>query len=217
MPSKILSAGRLARAGAVAAVLGALAQAGAASAATHIDFELKAPCCQGFTTPLSDAYAPLGVTFAGVDGTGGWVLDQTGGFGPEARSGRDFLAMDVESGSGTAEQILFDAPIKAFALFVSGGFSGPGLIRIEAFDAHGASLAAATFDETRNDDRGWTRLQLQASGISKVVFSSDLSDVVADDLSFGGGVPEPAAWTLMIVGFGAAGAALRRRGASVQA
>jgi hypothetical protein len=27
----------------------------------------------------------------------------------------------------------------------------------------------------------------------------------------GGGVPEPAAWTLMLLGFGAAGCALRRR------
>jgi hypothetical protein len=46
----------------------------------------------------------------------------------------------------------------------------------------------------------------------------DGNDFVLDDIAFGtarpGSVPEPAAWALMIGGFGMAGAALRRRRAS---
>jgi hypothetical protein len=40
---------------------------------------------------------------------------------------------------------------------------------------------------------------------------SALLDNVNLDVTGGGGVPEPASWALMILGFGAAGAALRRR------
>lgn len=37
------------------------------------------------------------------------------------------------------------------------------------------------------------------------------NDFAVDDLRFGGGVPEPATWAMMILGFGAAGAMIRRR------
>jgi len=54
------------------------------------------------------------------------------------------------------------------------------------------------------------------SGVTRLVISStDFGGVGYDDFTFtpgdSGGVPEPAAWALMIAGFGLAGATLRRR------
>jgi len=54
------------------------------------------------------------------------------------------------------------------------------------------------------------------AGIGKsVVFGGTADFIVYDDITFGattpGGAPEPAAWALMILGFGLAGSALRRR------
>lgn len=53
-----------------------------------------------------------------------------------------------------------------------------------------------------------------AGGISKIFISNDSGGIEVDHLQYGldaPGVPEPAAWALMIGGFGLAGAALRRR------
>lgn len=54
------------------------------------------------------------------------------------------------------------------------------------------------------------------SGVTRLVISStDFGGVTYDDFTFtpgaSGGVPEPAAWAMMIAGFGLAGASLRRR------
>lgn len=43
------------------------------------------------------------------------------------------------------------------------------------------------------------------------------NDFALDDLRFSAAVPEPAAWTLMLVGFGLTGAAVRRRRAAIMA
>jgi len=49
--------------------------------------------------------------------------------------------------------------------------------------------------------------------VDKIVLSSTSNSFEVDNAAgtFQGGVPEPAAWSLMILGFGAAGAALRRQ------
>jgi hypothetical protein len=55
------------------------------------------------------------------------------------------------------------------------------------------------------------------SGVAKSVkFGGTLNQQVFDDLTFGskvagGGVPEPAAWAMMLAGFGLVGSAMRRR------
>ncbi|MBL8553104.1 MAG: PEPxxWA-CTERM sorting domain-containing protein [Phenylobacterium sp.] len=60
----------------------------------------------------------------------------------------------------------------------------------------------------------WTFAAANFASVDRVTFSGN-SFMLFDDISIDGGVstavPEPGAWALMILGFGAAGAALRRR------
>jgi len=60
------------------------------------------------------------------------------------------------------------------------------------------------------------RYDFNGNPVNKIVFSSSGNSFEFDTLA-AGGVPEPAAWSLMIAGFGAMGAMLRRRRAVVLA
>jgi hypothetical protein len=44
-----------------------------------------------------------------------------------------------------------------------------------------------------------------------VVFGGTAGTIVFDDITLGLGLPEPATWAMMLLGFGAIGASLRRR------
>jgi len=55
------------------------------------------------------------------------------------------------------------------------------------------------------------RYDFGANPVNKIVFSSSSNSFEFDTLAASGGVPEPAAWTLMILGFGGIGAVMRRR------
>ncbi len=55
------------------------------------------------------------------------------------------------------------------------------------------------------------RYDFGANPVDKIVFSSSSNSFEFDTLAANGGVPEPATWGLMILGFGAMGAVLRRR------
>jgi hypothetical protein len=74
------------------------------------------------------------------------------------------------------------------------------------------------------DTDAFTKDLVSISGFSSVtrmlVTTTDFGGLIYDDFTFkpgavGGGVPEPATWALMLVGFGMAGAAMRRRRASL--
>ena len=74
------------------------------------------------------------------------------------------------------------------------------------------------------DDQGSTRDLVSLAGFSDVtrlvISSTDFAGVLYDDFAFTpgvAGVPEPASWSLMILGFGLAGAAFRRRAATTRA
>jgi hypothetical protein len=80
-------------------------------------------------------------------------------------------------------------------------------------DLFGDGFAVPLFDPWRSHTISFTAVD---SGMVKARFRSFSSDGVGPlldnvGLSVRGGVPEPASWALMILGFGAAGAALRRR------
>ena len=98
-------------------------------------------------------------------------------------------------------------------------------INFEAFDAFGVSLggifnqhhADDSFAGTLADDRFYG--VTYAGGISKLVITDSPGQEI-DHIQYGfdvatgttgGGVPEPAAWTLMLAGFGSLGAMLRHR------
>ncbi len=84
------------------------------------------------------------------------------------------------------------------AIWVDGvnvAFSGPALGTIGMLDINGLNLTGGSHTvQFFQDQSAW-------------VFTSEVSFFGQD-----GAVPEPAAWTLMLAGFGLAGVALRRRG-----
>ena len=166
---------------------------GHGSFATTINFETGAPCCFGDTTPLTTLYSSLGVTFSGVNGTGGSILDESGGFGILAKSGRDFLAFN---GSGS-EKVSFISPTSNFEVFVGDG-SG-GTYTATAFNSSNVQIGSTTISLAGGV---YGDLSLALSGISYVVFGGP-GVFVADDLSFTAvaAVPEPSTWAMMILGF----------------
>ena len=104
----------------------------------------------------------------------------------------------MSTGSASASQI-FSAPVSSNT--ISGG-PGPLWDHWAAFSySFVASAASATID------------------FQQTAATSGSGDTGLDDLSIfaSGGVPEPASWALMLGGFGAMGAALRRRRAMVAA
>ena len=119
-------------------------------------------------------------------------------------------------------EVTFDAGVlgglPSFAGLVWTDGNNP--ILFEAFDHLGVSLgvlngshADGTFFGTLQDDRFYG--VYAAGGISKLRISNPPGTEV-DHIQYGGtlvqgGVPEPMTWALMILGFGLAGAGLRRR------
>jgi len=93
---------------------------------------------------------------------------------------------------------------------------GSGTATLNAYDRFGALLGSVTDSDNKPLGQGPV-LQLDIAGIQSVTFSGTSGTVGFDNFEFdsvtpvAGGVPEPAAWSLMIAGFGLAGAALRRR------
>lgn len=100
---------------------------------------------------------------------------------------------------------------------------GNNSIRFEAFDGNGVSLgvlagshADGSFFGTLADDRFYG--VSHSGGISKLVISNPPGTEI-DHIQYGvgkanpgaGPIPEPATWAMMLVGFGLAGAMVRRR------
>ena len=184
-------------------------------------------------TPLTEAYAPMGVHFAGPDWASGGVIvndppnfspyggpDQYG-FGVLPHSGQNVLAFNRNAvignwwtGLGTAsdpETISFDDPQSAVSIWAAGGWKGRKFT-LEAFDGIGDLLAS---DSLTTQD--WSQLSVSASGIQYVTLTETghwWDSWVYDDLSFtadtsvtvngdGSRSPEPAG--LVLAGLGGLG------------
>jgi len=195
----------------MAAVVAFAAALPAASfaATTTIDFDgTGAPCCFVSTTPLTNAYAGLGVTFSGVGGTGGSILNQSGNFGFNAHSGTDFLAFNTSvNGISGVEDIAFSNLQSNVSIWVANQFGGS--VSLTAYDASGASVATSSITSSSV----WQQLSVSAAGIASVRLSPQLGTAyyAADDRSFTGAVPEPEAYAMLAGGLAVLGVALRRR------
>lgn len=116
---------------------------------------------------------------------------------------------------------VFRADFSSAASFVAvdlGDFNAdPDTIFLSAYDSANTLLGSVSLLLSPSDATMHT-LAVSEAGISYVLFGATSpalngSSVLADNLTFtlGAAIPEPASWAMMIIGFGAAGAAARRR------
>jgi hypothetical protein len=194
----------------------------APASAVVIDFNtdgngnpIVAPTLFSQTTPLRDAYAPIGVAFTGPSALDGGAILSGGGFGVQPRSAPNFLAF---SRSGTAfmqngglprdpETITFNTPISSASIYASGGLQ-TATFRLDALDGVGGTVATTT---GTNSAGQYVQLVIapQATPISQLVLTEIGGDTafVYDDLEFTL-VPEPASAATLL---GATLLAMRRR------
>jgi len=188
------------------AAFGLTAASGAASAAV-IDFN-------GFSSGHVDEPLVLpGATFTTLDGGFNYI------------SGGGFCASISDSSPANCSKTLqvdFDAPSSALSFkFFANNERTVGADIGDVLLYSGATLLGS-LDLLVIDDTSATRDLVSLAGFSSVtrlvISSTDFGGVLYDDFSFtAAGVPEPASWALMILGFGLAGVAFRRHGAATGA
>ena len=122
--------------------------------------------------------------------------------------------------SGGAVNITYAAGFTTGFSFYYASNSAASITVYDGENGTGNVLASLDLDINYSSQCGycvWTPVGVSFSGIAKSIDFAGGADYVAYDvITFGsdtpgGGVPEPAAWALMITGFGLVGAAARRR------
>jgi hypothetical protein len=144
------------------------------------------------TTPLTDYYAHLGVTFSGVDGVGGSGLTEYGNFGIDAHSGFRFFGFNttLPLSTGTTELLSFSSIIDSFSIYAAGGFF-TGTFLLEAFDTGNVLLASDTITTAT-----WGLLSVASPGINtiKLTQTSEADYWVYDDMTFNTVPIPPSVW-----------------------
>jgi len=194
---------------------------GPVQAGTTINFDdVLAPRQFRETNSLTEAYAGLGVHFAGPAGyVGGAILDQSGNFGVLALSARNFLAFNrgattLDGELQDPETIRFDGLMSEVSIYAAGAY-GVDTFVMQAYDASGTLVDTDTIATA-----DWGLLSVSsAAGIRRVMLTQTDGDddiFLYDDLSFtvlttGPAVPAPGAVLLGTLGTGLVGWLRRRR------
>jgi len=206
----------------------ALATAGSANAAIVLTFEGVGDLASvdayynGGTDSLGNSGANLGVSFVGA------VAGVDSDAGGSANIANEPSASTIIAFLNTPSAILnyaagFDT---GFSFF----YSSTTAATVNVYDGLNATgnllgsinlAAQANGNGCVGDPNGgfcnWTPIGVAFAGVAKSIdFGGGINATGYDNITFGaatpGGAPEPAAWALMLAGFGLAGAALRRRG-----
>lgn len=168
---------------------------------------LVAPSAFGLTIPLTTLYTPLGVTFSGVNGVSGSILNVGSNFGIGTVSGDNFLAFNDFS-TATIERIDFANPQASVDLFVGVGNGNSSTFTLRAFDSGDNQLA---IDSATPGDGIYAHLFVTNPNIAYVTVATEGPTMVIDDLTFNATVPEPASLALLGAGLVSLGAVRRRR------
>lgn len=200
----------------IATALAALLPAGAYAAAfQNGSFEsASVDPGSGFTTLTTGSTAITGWTVIGnsIDYVGTYweaadgvrSIDLNGDFSGGIQQSFDTIA-------GRTYRVVFS---------LAGNPDGGPAQKIMSTVATGSSSQSYTFDTTgaTRDDMGWSPFEysfVADSATTTLSFTSSMGGAYGaalDAVSVSGAVPEPATWALMILGFGAVGGAMRRRG-----
>ena len=201
----------------VAGALVALAGGGAANAAAVTD---PAGDFLGTYTGLHDADLDV-IAFSAFYDAANAEFDLSGTMaGPITQSGPGLYVIGVNTGAGTPgfgaslglNGVLFNRVIllnRAGSAALAGGPNLTGSYSGATFNLSVplARLASTGFTPENYGFNLWPRNG--AAGVSAI------SDFAPDNATVNAVVPEPSAWALMILGFGALGGALRRRRTSI--
>jgi hypothetical protein len=163
---------------------------------------IGAPVAAGVTLEYTgQGFTSIGSPAAGTGITGYIVLDDF-----DASVGQEFTASN-----------LLDWSISNGAYTLSKAH-GDALTRFDMLTAAGGIFNSWAFDAQDTDDANWTKFsrtdssELDISVVKDNSYSGE-SENVGSPGSWrvaSGAVPEPASWTMLVLGFGAAGMAIRR-------
>lgn len=132
------------------------------------------------TSPLTlDEHS--GVIFSGpAPGQGGAILDESSGFGVSGHSSPNFLAFDRGTYAVGPETFDFFIPAATFWLEAAVRSGDTGQLTLECFDERGASRGSTSVAGTTT----LQRLEIQAPGMDRCVFSFTSQTAVVDNLLY---------------------------------
>ena len=174
--------------------------AGQAQAQIHINFDSLTTGAEiqnyynGGTDNLGETGPNFGVAFFG------WLT--TTNFGETSEPNLAYAADNpsiIDVSAGFSHQLAFTQ-----------GFFKPGNVSIYS-GLDGAGSLLASYDLPASDPFAFAPIRLAFAGIAESVVFNDFDgggNLGIDDLQIGG-IPEPATWTMILLGVGGVGAALR--------
>lgn len=203
-------------------LVGLIAVSGPAHAATTLNFEGLAD-----DAPVGNFYAPNYVFSASARAIIDSDAGGTGNFANEPSANTILIFLDaasavlnVPNGFTTGFSFYYSS-YSATAVSVWSGANATGTLL-------GSINLAAQHDQNCSGDPtgqfcNWTAAGVNFAGTAMSIDFGDTANRTGfDDITFGsdtpggvGAVPEPAAWAMMIAGFGLAGGSLRRRRAKL--